>query len=80
MSGGLGRELVLLEDLLLAPADDYAYVSYRDSLHAVVVGETYPTDEIEPAIEACREAGVQCRRLFWDSGRPVPLTEYHSSA
>jgi hypothetical protein len=59
--------------VLMAGDDEYAYVGYRDSLVAVVIGERFPDWWIPGAREICDRAGVTLRRMHWERGHPFAL-------
>jgi hypothetical protein len=56
--------------VLLAPEDEYAFVSYRDTLAAVVLGDHFPDWQVSGAREVCDEAGAALCRVRWLQGRP----------
>jgi hypothetical protein len=59
--------------VLMHDADEHAYISFRDALVAVIVGERFPDWQVPGAAEVCEEAGVKLRRMHWENGRPFAL-------
>jgi hypothetical protein len=61
--------------LLLAPKDEFAFVSYGEALRAAIVGDLFPESGLPEVHRACAAAGVELRRLIWDNGRPVAIRD-----
>ncbi len=59
--------------MLFEVSDEYAYVSYRNALVTVMVGERFPKWQLAGAREVCDAAGVTLSRMLWDRGRPHAL-------
>jgi Protein of unknown function (DUF2971) len=58
--------------LLLQPDRDDAYVAYGHALKFVVVGERFPEWQLPAAEAACLGAGLELKRMTWESGWPYP--------
>jgi len=56
--------------LLVESDDEYAFVDYRDSLRAVVLGEKFPERLRAGAQAACKAAGVDLMEVVWWQGKP----------
>lgn len=50
---------------------DDLYVEFGDALAGVIVGEKFPVWQRPAAIERCRVAGAEAKRLDWTMGAPV---------
>ena len=61
--------------ILLASGTDelHAFIDYRDSLVAVVVGYRFPPYQLPGARALCDARGVQLRRMWWEGGHPFAL-------
>lgn len=54
----------------IAKEDTEVFADIGDALHAVIVGERFPTWQRPAAIDACATAGAHPLRLDWSRGEP----------
>lgn len=60
--------------VVTAMSNEAVFVDYGDALHAVIVGEKFPTWQRAGAIETCREVKAEPLHLDWSMGHPLPIS------